>query len=176
GFLSKLCDLISGKNPKGISFHSFVVSMFARAIFQRANEYLKEFSFGRYTFVEDMFLQKNVSIEVFDVYTGTKREVKTLSGGESFIATLALALGTSDVITYLFKTKHFESLFIDEGFGSLDEKTLEKVITILLGLSEKSGRIIGVISHLEYMKEVFPLVLEVVKDRSLGSKIRLIQK
>jgi exonuclease SbcC len=176
GFLSKLCDLISGKNPKGISFHSFVVSMFARAIFQRANEYLKEFSFGRYTFVEDMFLQKNVSIEVFDVYTGTKREVKTLSGGESFIATLALALGTSDVITYLFKTKPFESLFIDEGFGSLDEKTLEKVITILLGLSEKSGRIIGVISHLEYMKEVFPLVLEVVKDRSLGSKIRLIQK
>ncbi|WP_028841125.1 AAA family ATPase [Thermodesulfobacterium hveragerdense] len=176
GFLSKLWELISGKNPKGISFHSFVVSTFARTIFQRANQYLKEFSFGRYTFVEDMFLQKNVSIEVFDVYTGTKREVKTLSGGEAFIATLALALGTSDVITYLFKTKPFESLFIDEGFGSLDEKTLEKVINILLGLSEKSGRIIGVISHLEYMKEVFPVILEVVKDSSLGSKIRLIKK
>ncbi|QER41329.1 SMC family ATPase [Thermodesulfobacterium sp. TA1] len=174
--LGKLVDLISGKNLKGISFHSFVVSMFAKLIFQRANTYLWEFSFGRYKFLEEIFLQKRGSIEIFDYFTGDKREVKTLSGGESFIATLALALGTSDVITYLFKAKPFESLFIDEGFGSLDENTLNKVIEILLNLSEKSGRIIGIISHLKEMKESFPLVLEVLKDPVSGSKINLIRK
>lgn len=174
--LAKISDLLSGKNSKGVSFHSFALSIFARIVFQAANLYLGHFSFGRYKFVEDLYLQKKGAIEVFDGYTGTKREVKTLSGGETFLATLALALGISDVLIYLFKTKPFESLFIDEGFGSLDEKTLERVVEILLNLSTKSGRIIGIISHLTELKEVFPTILEVIKDPVSGSKVRLIDK
>lgn len=174
--VAKISELLSGKNPKGVSFHLFVLSIFARVVFQTANFYLSHFSFGRYRFIEDFYLQKKGGIEVFDGYTGTKREVKTLSGGESFLATLALALGISDVLIYLFKTKPFESLFIDEGFGSLDEKTLEKVVEVLLNLSTKSGRIIGIISHLSELKEVFPVILEVLKDPVYGSKVRLINK
>lgn len=174
--LAKISDLLSGKNSRGISFHAFVLSIFARIVFQAANLYLSHFSFGRYKFVEDLYLQKKGAIEVFDGYTGTKREVKTLSGGETFLATLALALGISDVLIYLFKTKPFESLFIDEGFGSLDEKTLERVVEILLSLSTKSGRIIGIISHLTELREVFPTILEVIKDPVSGSRVKLIDK
>jgi exonuclease SbcC len=171
-----LYNLIIGKNKKGISFHSFVLSIFAKLIFKRANFYFKEFSFGRYKFIEDEILQKKFTLEIFDHYTGSKREAKTLSGGESFLATLSLALGTSDVILYLFRTKPFESLFIDEGFGSLDEVTLEKVVNVLLTLAHKSGRIIGIISHLKELKDKFPVVLEVCKDQISGSYVKINKK
>ncbi len=121
-------------------------------------------------------LQKKFNLEIFDHYTGTKREVKTLSGGESFLATLSLALGISDVIIHLYRSRPFESLFIDEGFGSLDENTLEKVITILFNLANYSGRVIGIISHLKELKDKFPIVLEVYKDQFKGSYIKINKK
>jgi len=172
-FLEALYNIIAGKNKKGVSFHSFVLSLFAQLILKRANLYFKEFSFGRYKFIEDEVLQKKFILEVFDHYTGSKRETKTLSGGESFLATLSLALGTSDVILYLYRTRPFESLFIDEGFGSLDENTLEKVVNTLLNLAHHSGRIIGIISHLKELKDKFPVVLEVYKNQFLGSYIKI---
>jgi exonuclease SbcC len=172
-FLEALYNIIAGKNKKGVSFHSFVLSLFAQLILKRANFYFKEFSFGRYKFIEDEVLQKKFTLEVFDHYTGSKRETKTLSGGESFLATLSLALGTSDVILYLYRTRPFESLFIDEGFGSLDENTLEKVVNTLLSLAHHSGRIIGIISHLKELKDKFPVVLEVCKNQFSGSYIKL---
>lgn len=172
-FLEALYNIIAGKNKKGVSFHSFVLSLFAQLILKRANFYFKEFSFGRYKFIEDEVLQKKFILEVFDHYTGSKRETKTLSGGESFLATLSLALGTSDVILYLYRTRPFESLFIDEGFGSLDENTLEKVVNTLLNLAHHSGRIIGIISHLKELKDKFPVVLEVYKNQFLGSYIKI---
>ena len=172
-FLEALYNIIAGKNKKGISFHSFVLSLFAQLILKRANFYFKEFSFGRYKFIEDEVLQKKFILEVFDHYTGSKRETKTLSGGESFLATLSLALGTSDVILYLYRTRPFESLFIDEGFGSLDENTLEKVVNTLLNLAHHSGRIIGIISHLKELKDKFPVVLEVYKNQFSGSYIKI---
>ncbi len=172
-FLETLYNIIAGKNKKGVSFHSFVLSLFAQLILKRANFYFKEFSFGRYKFIEDEVLQKKFTLEVFDHYTGSKRETKTLSGGESFLATLSLALGTSDVILYLYRTRPFESLFIDEGFGSLDENTLEKVVNTLLSLAHHSGRIIGIISHLKELKDKFPVVLEVCKNQFSGSYIKL---
>jgi exonuclease SbcC len=172
-FLEALYNIIAGKNKKGVSFHSFVLSLFAQLILKRANFYFKEFSFGRYKFIEDEVLQKKFILEVFDHYTGSKRETKTLSGGESFLATLSLALGTSDVILYLYRTRPFESLFIDEGFGSLDENTLEKVVNTLLNLAHHSGRIIGIISHLKELKDKFPVVLEVYKNQFSGSYIKI---
>ena len=171
--LEALYNLITGKNKKGISFHSFVLSLFAQLILKRANFYFKEFSFGRYKFIEDEVLQKRFILEVFDHYTGSKRETKTLSGGESFLATLSLALGTSDVILYLHRTRPFESLFIDEGLGSLDENTLEKVVNTLLNLAHHSGRIIGIISHLKELKDKFPVVIEVHKNQFSGSYIKI---
>jgi len=173
--LEKISFLISGKNRLGMSFHSFVLSTFVNLILKRANFYLKEFSFGRYEFVEEEVLQKDFVLEVFDYYTGTKREVKTLSGGESFIASLSLSLGTSDTILKLARTRPLECLFIDEGFGSLDENTLEKVISLLLNLATQSGRIIGIISHLKDLKERFPVVLEVRKNKTQGSSLKLIK-
>lgn len=173
--LEVLYNLIIGKNKRGVSFHSFVLSLFAQLILKRANFYFKEFSFGRYKFIEDEILQKKFTLEVFDHYTGSKRETKTLSGGESFLATLSLALGTSDVILYLHRTRPFESLFIDEGFGSLDENTLERVVNTLLSLAHHSGRIIGIISHLKELKDKFPLVLEVHKNQLSGSYIKIIR-
>lgn len=174
--LEFLSSLIIGRNKKGVSFHSFVLSIFAQLILKRANLYFKEFSFGRYKFIEDEVLQKKFNLEIFDHYTGTKREVKTLSGGESFLATLSLALGISDVIIHLYRSRPFESLFIDEGFGSLDENTLEKVITILFNLANYSGRVIGIISHLKELKDKFPIVLEVYKDQFKGSYIKINKK
>ncbi len=174
--LEALYNLIIGKNKKGVSFHSFVLSIFAQLILKRANFYFREFSFGRYKFIEDEVLQKKFILEVFDHYTGSKRETKTLSGGESFLATLSLALGISDVILYLYRTRPFESLFIDEGFGNLDENTLEKVINILLNLAHYSGRIIGIISHLKDLKEKFPAVIEVYKTQLSGSYLRINKK
>ena len=171
--LEALYNIVAGKNKKGVSFHSFVLSLFAQLILKRANFYFKEFSFGRYKFIEDEVLQKKFILEVFDHYTGSKRETKTLSGGESFLATLSLALGTSDVILYLYRTRPFESLFIDEGFGSLDENTLEKVVNTLLSLAHHSGRIIGIISHLKELKDKFPVILEVCKNQLSGSYIKL---
>jgi len=169
----RLLKLISGKNSRGVSFHSFVLSLFTQALFKQANTYLKEFSFGRYRFVCEEILQKKAGIEVFDSYTGQKREVKTLSGGESFLASLSLALGISDVILYLFRSAPFESLFIDEGFGALDEATLEKVMSVLLNLATKTGRVIGIISHLKVLKEKFPVVLEVYKNPVKGSYVKI---
>ncbi|MBO8143009.1 MAG: SMC family ATPase [Thermodesulfobacterium sp.] len=171
--LETLYNIIVGKNKKGVSFHSFVLSLFAQLILKRANFYLKDFSFGRYKFIEDEILQKKFTLEVFDHYTGSKRETKTLSGGESFLATLSLALGTSDVILNLYRTRPFESLFIDEGFGSLDENSLEKVVNTLLNLAHQSGRIIGIISHLKDLKEKFPAVVEVYKNQFSGSYIKI---
>ena len=168
-----LYEFISGKNRLGVSFHSFILSIFGRFVFERASQYLKELSFGRYEFVRDKLLEKSFSIDVFDAYTGRVRDVRTLSGGESFIATLSLALGISDVILYMFRTKPLESLFIDEGFGSLDEATLEKVMDVLLGLAYKSGRTIGLISHLKELKDKFPVVLEVYKDPLKGSYVKI---
>ncbi len=173
--IEHLSSLVLGKNSLKISFHSYVLSTFIKLILERANKYFQDFSFGRYKFISNEVLKKDFNLEVFDIYTGKSREVRTLSGGESFIATLSLALGTSDVILRLSRSRPFESLFIDEGFGSLDTGTLEKVINTLITLGQKSGRIIGIISHLEELKKRFPVVLEVKKNPIKGSEIKLIR-
>jgi exonuclease SbcC len=171
-YLEKLSLLLSGKNTN-ISFHSFVLSRFLSLILKKANTYFSDFTFGRYRFVEGDIFTKRFILEVFDTYTGSKREVKTLSGGESFLAALSFALGSSDVLLTLSKKGPLETLLIDEGFGSLDEQTLDRVVQSLLNLSQRTGKIIGVISHLKELKERFPLVLEVIKNPEGGSSIKM---
>src|SRR5699024_4749607 len=109
--------------------------------------------------------QSGLAIDVYDAYTGQTRDVKTLSGGEKFIASLCLALGMSDVIQQYQGGISMETMFIDEGFGSLDEEALNKAIEALISLQE-TGRMIGVISHVEELKSIFPARLEVTKTKA----------
>src|SRR5690625_4173374 len=104
-------------------------------------------------------------MDVYDIYTGYTRDVKTLSGGEKFIASLCLALGMSDVIQSFQGSISMDTMFIDEGFGSLDEESLYKAIDTLVQL-QQSGRLIGVISHVEELKNMFPAMLQVTKTKA----------
>ena len=173
GMLEHIINLISGKNPKAVSLQSYATSIFLDRLLRRANHFLQEFSFRRYSFVIEETLRKDFELYVFDAYTGRAREVRTLSGGESFIAVLAFALGVSDLMQALAGTKPFQSFFIDEGFGNLDSQTLDRVVQTLVEVSQKADRIIGVISHLSELKDRFPARIEVIKEREGGSKIKV---
>jgi exonuclease SbcC len=173
GMLEHIINLISGKNPKAVSLSSYATSIFLDRLLRRANHYLKEFSFHRYSFVIEEALRKDFELYIFDAYTGRAREVRTLSGGESFIAVLAFALGVSDLLQALSGAKPFQSFFIDEGFGNLDSQTLDRVVQTLVEVSQRADRVIGVISHLSELKDRFPARIEVIKDREGGSRIKV---
>ena len=112
-----------------------------------------------------------LDLEVQDEYTGTTRGVATLSGGESFLAALSLALGLSDVVQSYSGGIKLDTLFIDEGFGSLDPESLDLAVRTLIDL-QASGRTIGIISHVTELKEQMALQVE-VKSSKTGSTIKI---
>lgn len=112
------------------------------------------------------------SPEVFDAYTGTSRPVNTLSGGESFIASLSLALGLSDVVQAYAGGIKLETIFVDEGFGSLDPESLDLAFRALMDL-QKGGRLVGIISHVPELKERVDVRLEIAPSNR-GSKVKFI--
>jgi len=112
-----------------------------------------------------------LEIVVLDEYTGNCRPVATLSGGESFLAALSLALGLSDVVQSYAGGIRLDTLFIDEGFGSLDQESLELAIRTLIDL-QSSGRMIGIISHVSELREQMSLRLDVRTART-GSTVKL---
>jgi exonuclease SbcC len=115
--------------------------------------------------------QTGLELDVIDHYNGTKRSVKTLSGGESFKASLALALGLSDEVQ-MSTGIQLDTLFVDEGFGSLDPESLNQAYTTLAGLTE-GNRLVGIISHVAELKERIDRQILVTKDRSGGSKAEI---
>ena len=119
--------------------------------------------------VGDGRVKDNLEIQVLDYYTGKHRSVRTLSGGESFKASLALALGMSDVIQSMNGGIRVDTLFVDEGFGALDEESLDQACETLMGLVEKR-RMIGIISHVPQLRERIENQLVVEKTGS-GSRI-----
>lgn len=119
--------------------------------------------------------QSGLGLDVYDAYTGQVRDVKTLSGGEKFNAALCLALGMTDVIQSHQGGVSIEMMFIDEGFGSLDEESLQKAIQTLVDL-QRAGRMIGVISHVQELKNALPACLEVNKTADGYSKASFIIK
>lgn len=119
---------------------------------------------------EDIRSQSGLDLDIIDHYNGTTRSVKTLSGGEAFQASLSLALGLSDVIQSFAGGIRLDTMFVDEGFGSLDEESLQQAIKILSSLTE-GNRLVGIISHVSQLKEKIDKQLVVTKEKSSGSKV-----
>jgi exonuclease SbcC len=171
-----LADLVGGRgaNTLRMRLQSFVLAARLEQVAEVASRRLQEMSRGRYTFLHSDALGRHgarggLGLDVLDEYTGTRRPTKTLSGGESFMASLALALGLADVVTAEAGGVQMDTLFVDEGFGTLDAQALDAVMTVLDEL-RRGGRTVGVISHLEELRTRVPTRLEVVAGRS-GSRL-----
>lgn len=117
--------------------------------------------------------QSGLELEIIDHYNGSRRSVRSLSGGESFLASLALALGLADEIQASAGGIQVDSLFVDEGFGSLDEETLQQAIRALANLSA-GNRLVGIISHVAELKERIEKQIVVKKDISGGSMAHIV--
>lgn len=172
----KLSAVANGKNFAKMTFQTYYLNaMFQNVIFE-ANERLDKMSDGRYKFVEGKKKQAQKSgldLNIFDENTGRARPVETLSGGESFLASLSLALGLAAVVKNSAGGINLDTIFIDEGFGSLDAETLDFAINALTDLQNESGRLVGIISHVEELKQRIPARLEVTKTKH-GSTAKFI--
>ena len=159
-----------------IDFESYIQRRYFRQVVWYANRRLEKMSSGRFLLkcreMDRLGVRAKTGLEldVFSLLTGTVRDVKTLSGGESFMAALALALGLSDAIRSTAGSIRLETLFIDEGFGSLDENAREQAVRVLEQLSGEN-RLIGIISHVPELKEQIEARLEVSKSKN-GSHVR----
>ena len=133
-----------------------------------ASERLLKMTSGRYSLVHTDARRgagrSGLGLLACDSWTGVDRDTSTLSGGETFLASLALALGLADVVTAEAGGTRIEALFVDEGFGSLDEDTLEEVMTVLDGLRE-GGRMVGIVSHVAELRQRIPAQVRVRKAR-----------
>ncbi|AQY51020.1 exonuclease, SbcC family protein [Listeria weihenstephanensis FSL R9-0317] len=160
-----LADMARGKNDRRLTFERFVLATFLDTILLRANGRLKKMTSGRFQLIRKKEkskgnVQSGLELEVYDEYTGLERHVKTLSGGESFKTSLALALALAEVVQEMSGGISLETMFIDEGFGTLDPESLEMAVECLLETQE-SGRLVGIISHVPELKERIPTRLEV---------------
>ena len=172
-------DLVRGQNDAKISFERFAQIGYLEKVTHAANERLRVLSNGQYflksTGRKEGNAQSGLSIDVYDSNTGQTRDVKTLSGGEKFNASLSLALGMADVIQSVQGSVHIDTMFIDEGFGTLDEEALRRAIDILIDL-QQTGRLIGVISHVAELKAAMPAILQVKKLKEGHSTTEIIIK
>ncbi|MEJ2201313.1 MAG: SbcC/MukB-like Walker B domain-containing protein, partial [Desulfuromonadaceae bacterium] len=173
-----LSDVANGQTGNKISLQRFVLSVLLDDVLVEASRRLSLMSKGRYQLLRKEERAKGnrasgLELEVEDAYTGKVRPVATLSGGESFMAALALALGLSEVVQAYAGGIRLDTLFIDEGFGSLDAESLDLAIRTLVDL-QASGRMIGIISHVAELKEQMPLRLD-VHGGCDGSRVRLVR-
>jgi len=163
--IGHLARIARGDNEQKVSFERYVLAAFFNDIIDAANARLKKMTGGRYQM--SRITQKGkgggqtgLEIEVFDYYTGQSRHVKTLSGGESFKASLALALGLAEVVQSYAGGISLETMFVDEGFGTLDPESLDTAIGCLIDL-QHSGRLVGIISHVPELKSSIDARLEI---------------
>lgn len=177
GIVKDLDDLANGNNARRLVFEQYVLAGYFENILKAANIRLANMTDGRYELlragqVSDGRKKDNLEIEVMDYYTGKKRSVKTLSGGETFKASLAMALGMSDCIQAENGGMEVETLFIDEGFGALDEESLEQACETLQTLAGKN-RMVGVISHVAQLRERIEHQIVIEKHNS-GSCVKIV--
>jgi exonuclease SbcC len=173
----KLAEAANGKNPRRVTFQRYVLGWLLDEVLAAASVRLRVMSKGRYT------LQRaaepgssrgagGLDLEVLDAHTGTPRAVATLSGGEGFLASLALALGLADVVQAKAGGIRLQTMFVDEGFGTLDPEALDLAIRSLLDL-QHGGRLVGIISHVPELRERIDARLEIATERH-GSHARFV--
>jgi exonuclease SbcC len=179
GQVRHLADLANGTsaaNTYKMTLSSFVLAARLEEVAAAASERLLTMTAGRYRLVHSDARRGNakagLSLLACDAWTGQDRDTATLSGGETFLASLALALGLADVVTAESAGTPMEALFIDEGFGTLDEDTLEEVMNVLDGL-RAGGRLVGIVSHVSELRQRIPAQVHVRKSRA-GSHVAVI--
>lgn len=179
-WLKTLSDTANGKlaNKEKIALETYIQMTFFDRILRRANTRLMVMSSGQYELKRrreagDNRSQSGLELDVVDHYNGSERSVKSLSGGESFKASLSLALGLSDEIQSAAGGVRLDTMFVDEGFGSLDEESLRQAVRALSGLTE-GNRLVGIISHVSELKEKIDKQIVVTKDRAGGSRAEIL--
>ncbi|MFJ7193774.1 AAA family ATPase [Streptomyces bacillaris] len=175
--VARLAGLTAGTsadNERKMRLESYVLAARLEQVAAAATARLQRMSAGRYTLVHSDARtggrRAGLGLHVVDAWTGSERDTATLSGGETFFASLALALGLADVVTEEAGGVRLDTLFIDEGFGSLDDQTLDEVLDVLDSLRERD-RSVGIVSHVADLRRRIPARLEVVKERH-GSTVR----
>ncbi|HYD76574.1 SbcC/MukB-like Walker B domain-containing protein, partial [Ramlibacter sp.] len=170
GVLRGLADMAGGQNAQRMSFQRYVLATLLEEVLDATTQRLRVMSRGRYEMRRkqdktDARSAGGLDLEVFDHYTGSARGVGTLSGGESFLASLALALGLSDVVQAHAGGIRLDAIFVDEGFGTLDPEALDFAIRTLKDL-QQAGRMVGIISHVAELKDWIDARLELRASRS----------
>jgi exonuclease SbcC len=158
-----------------MELETYVLAARLEQVAAAASVRLQRMSSGRYTLVHSdakasRGSRSGLGLLAVDAWTGTERDTATLSGGETFFASLALALGLADVVTDEAGGMRLDTLFIDEGFGSLDEQTLDEVLDVLDALRERD-RAVGIVSHVADLRQRIPAQLQVLKGQR-GSTLR----
>lgn len=170
GVLRALADMAGGQNAQRMSFQRYVLATLLEEVLDATTQRLRVMSRGRYEMRRrqdpgDARSAGGLDLEVFDHYTGSARGVGTLSGGESFLASLALALGLSDVVQSHAGGIRLDAIFVDEGFGTLDPEALDFAIRTLKDL-QQAGRMVGIISHVAELKDWIDARLELRPSRA----------
>ncbi|WP_280496292.1 AAA family ATPase [Nocardia asiatica] len=175
--LNGLADVVAGRgaNNRRMSLHSYVLAARLEEVAQAGSLRLRRMSGGRYEFVHSdkagpRGRRGGLGLDIRDDYTGAVRPAKTLSGGETFMASLSLALGLADTVAAESGGLVLDTLFIDEGFGGLDADTLDAVMGVLDEL-RAGGRVVGVVSHVDEMRQRIPSRLHVLRGRT-GSQLQ----
>ncbi len=178
--LKELSDTANGAltGREKVSLETYVQAAYFDRIIARANVRFMVMSGGKYELkrserAENNQSQSGLELSVIDHYNGTERSVKTLSGGESFMASLSLALGLSDEVQTSAGGIKLDTMFVDEGFGSLDEESLQLAMRALAGLAE-GDRLVGIISHVSDLKSKIDKQINVTKQKSGGSRVSII--
>lgn len=181
-WMQELADTANGKlsGREKIMLETYIQMTCFDRVIARANTRFMIMSDGQYELKRSSEAQNNRSqsgleLDVIDHYNGTVRSVKTLSGGESFKASLSLALGMADEIQSAAGGIRLDTMFVDEGFGTLDEQSLQQALKALAGLAE-GNRLVGIISHVPELKEKIDRQIVVTKNRSGGSHIRIVSE
>lgn len=173
----RISEVANGTNSQGVTFQRFVLAALLDDVLMAATARLQIMSNRRYSLLRrhersDRRTVGGLDLEVSDSYTGTNRPVSSLSGGESFLASLSLALGLSDVVQAYAGGIHLDTIFVDEGFGSLDPEALDLAFRALMDL-QRDGRLVGIISHVPDLRERIDTRLEVTAHRQ-GSAARFV--
>ncbi len=178
-WLSALSQTVNGglSGKEKIPLETYVQTTYLDRVLARANTRLMRMSGGQYelarrTAADDLRLKSGLELNVTDHYNGSERDVKTLSGGEQFKASLALALGMSDEVQASAGGVRLDTLFIDEGFGTLDEESLASAVDVLATLGE-GNRLVGVISHVQQLKDRIDRQIVVTRARAGGSRVEI---